>query len=85
MAALALGVPSALCGSSMMTMGLHWLTSSRGLLPPMSFSLGRWKRLPSSAAPSSVKPLLKAPMLMIITWMEAEVAKLPTGPMSLES
>ena len=85
MAVLACLVLSTLCGSSMMTTGLHALTSSRGLNPPVSLSLGRWKRLPSLAVPSFSRPLLKASMLMTMTWMELDVAKLPTGPMSFES
>ena len=85
MAALALAVLSTLWGSSMMTMGLQALTSSWGLRPPMSLSLGRWKMFTVPFFSSLASSLLKAPMLMIITWMAADVAKLPTGPMSLES
>ena len=70
------------------------LTSSWGLLPPMSFSLGRWKMfllsLPlarDAAISSSSKSLslLKAPMLMVITWMELLTAKFVTAPSLLES
>ena len=69
----------------MMTMGLQLLTSSCGLRPPMSRSLGRWKMFVTPLRSSESSSLLNAPMLMTITWMELLVAKLPTGPMSLES
>ena len=88
MAPLACSVVSTLCGSSMITTGLHALTISCGLHPPGSFSLGRWKRLPSAvaaAAPFLSKPLLKAWMLMTMTCMEGLVAKLATGAMLRES